>query len=154
MGNRYRIFTVIKFFRRLCKIFPFIEPYIYKWIRHKARRSKGEILVAEWLNNNNIKFKQEYLVRFPFLVKKKPFVFINFYLPDYNIFIEYNGRQHYEYVPYFHKHEDYFLRQQIRDNVVRSYCKENNIQLIEIPYYLSKSEIFEYLNESVNKSRQ
>ena len=126
-----------------------MEPYIYKFARKRAKRSKGEILVANWLTDNNIKFTQEYIVKFPFLVKKKPFVFIDFYLPDHNTFIEYNGKQHYEYVQYFHKTSYDFTRQQIRDNVVRSYCEQNNIKLIEIPYYLKESEVFELLKINI-----
>lgn len=153
MGSRKRIPKVIKnIFLKLCKLIPFIEPYIYKFARKRAKHSKGEILVASWLTNNNIKFTQEHIVKFPFLVKKKSFVFIDFYLPDYNIFIEYNGKQHYEYVPYFHKSLDNFTKQQIRDNIVRSYCEQNGIKLIEIPYYLNSYKVFELLNASINKS--
>lgn len=137
------------FIKLIQKIRYFFEAYVFKFIRRKSRRSKGEIMVANWLEENNISYKQEYLVRFPFLVKKKPFVFIDFYLPEYNIFIEYNGKQHYEYVQYFHKTRYDFTRQQIRDNIVRSYCEQNNIKLIEIPYYLKKSEVFELLKTNI-----
>lgn len=146
MGSCKRISKVIKW---ILKLIPFIEPYIYKFARKRAKRSKGEVLVANWLTDNNIKFTQEYIVKFPFLVKKKPFVFIDFYLPDHNTFIEYNGKQHYEYVQYFHKTPYDFTRQQIRDNVVRSYCEQNNIKLIEIPYYLKESEVFELLKINI-----
>lgn len=146
MGNCKRISKLIKW---ILKFIPFIEPYIYKFARKRAKRSKGEILVANWLTDNNIKFTQEYIVKFPFLVKKKPFVFIDFYLPDHNTFIEYNGKQHYKYVQYFHKTPYDFTRQLIRDNVVRSYCEQNNIKLIEIPYYLKESEVFELLKINI-----
>lgn len=137
------------FIKLIQKIRYFFEAYVFKFIRCKSRRSKGEIMVANWLEENNISYKQEYLVRFPFLVKKKPFVFIDFYLPNHNIFIEYNGKQHYEYVRYFHKTQYDFTRQQIRDNIVRSYCEQNNIKLIEIPYYLKESEVFELLKTNI-----
>jgi very-short-patch-repair endonuclease len=101
--------------------------------RTYAKRSKGEILVYNWLLENKIKFKQEYLIKFPYVVKKKPFVFIDFYLPKHNIFIEYNGKQHYEYVPYFHKTIEDFELQKFRDEVVRNYCVDKGIKLIEIP---------------------
>lgn len=142
----------IKFIKLIQRIRYFFEAYVFKFIRRKSRRSKGEVMVANWLEENNISYKQEYLVRFPFLVKKKPFVFIDFYLPEHNIFIEYNGKQHYEYVPYFHKSPDDFTKQQTRDNNVRSYCEQNGIKLIEIPYYLNPYKVFELLNASINKS--
>lgn len=137
--------------RRLCKWFSFLEPYLYKFYRNKAKRSKGEIIVSNWLKENNIKFKQEYLIKFSFIVRKKPFVFIDFYLPKYNTFIEYNGKQHYEFVPYFHKTKDDFERQQFRDFVVRDYCENKGIKLIEIPYTLKIDQIHKLLNDSLLK---
>lgn len=107
-------------------------------------------MVANWLTNNNIKFEQEYLIKFPFIVRKKPFIFIDFYLPEHNMFIEYNGKQHYEYVPYFHKNENDFERQKFRDFIVRDYCEKKEIKLLEIPYYLKKDEVYELLNASIN----
>ena len=56
-----------------------------------------------------------------------------------NKFIEYNGRQHYEPVLQFGG-EKSFIAQQIRDQEVRSYCNDNNIPFLEIPYYLTYQE--------------
>jgi very-short-patch-repair endonuclease len=140
---------LLKIAKKICKWFPFIEPYIYKYARKKAKRSKGEIMVVDWLTNNNIKFEQEYLIKFPFIVRKKPFIFIDFYLPEHNMFIEYNGKQHYEYVPYFHKNENDFERQKFRDFIVRDYCEKKGIKLLEIPYYLKKDEVYELLKTTI-----
>ena len=76
-------------------------------------------------------------------------MFIDFYLPEHNIFIEYNGKQHYEYVPYFHKSKEDFERQHSRDRIVRSYCEERGIKLIEIPYWLKDNEVKNLLNDQV-----
>ena len=56
-----------------------------------------------------------------------------FYLPDQNCFIEYNGKQHYVPVGHFGG-ELQFQKQLQRDNYVRNYCQNNNIKLIEIKY--------------------
>ncbi|MBQ5877056.1 MAG: hypothetical protein IIW71_04600 [Treponema sp.] len=48
--------------------------------------------------------------------------------------IEYNGIQHYQYVPCFHEDENAFKRQLRRDAELRKYCLENNIYLLEIKY--------------------
>ena len=55
-----------------------------------------------------------------------------------NIWIEYNGEQHYELVP-FKRYEESELIQKFknqlkRDKNVREYCLKKNIELIEIPY--------------------
>ena len=59
--------------------------------------------------------------------------YIDFYLTDLNIAIEYNGIQHYIPVEYFGGKLK-FERQLQRDNYIRNYCKNNNIKLIEIKY--------------------
>jgi hypothetical protein len=65
----------------------------------------------------------------------------DFVLLDFSIWIEYNGLQHYKYSDdFFHKSIDDFIYQLNRDIRKRVYCKENNIQLIEIPYTFNKPE--------------
>ncbi len=63
----------------------------------------------------------------------------DFYLPQYNLLIEYQGKQHYEPIDFAGKGEEWALEQfqgvQIRDQIKRDYCKKNNIILIEIPYW-------------------
>lgn len=71
----------------------------------------------------------------------------------YNVYIEYNGAQHYRPVKFGSQNkqdiENKFYAQQIRDNWLRQYCQENKIILIEIdgrkyrgnkikPYLLNK----------------
>jgi len=48
---------------------------------------------------------------------------------------EYQGQQHYEYPNHFHKTKEQFEEQQYRDQIKRNLCKQNNITLIEIPYF-------------------
>ena len=57
----------------------------------------------------------------------------DFYLPDYNICIEFDGRQHYKSIEYFggEKHLEYV---QYNDKIKTEYCLNNNINLIRIKY--------------------
>lgn len=48
--------------------------------------------------------------------------------------VEYNGRQHYQYTPHFHKNYESFRLQQYRDEIKRRLCKDNGITLVEVPY--------------------
>ena len=63
----------------------------------------------------------------------------DFYIPDLNICIEYDGEQHFEPVDFGGKGKEYaekrFKAQQKRDNIKTEYCKNNNIKLIRIPYW-------------------
>lgn len=75
----------------------------------------------------------------------------DFYLPLYNLCIEFHGVQHYEYVEYFHKTENKFREQQLKDNIKRNYCKNNDINLIELPCDMTISEITVKIIKLINE---
>lgn len=94
--------------------------------------SKNEKRLLHYLTELEIDFI------FQFKIKDKSRIFItDFYLPKYNMIIEYNGDQHYVpfgfgYVRPEYKINDEFLKQQERDEDLRRYCKKENINLLEI----------------------
>lgn len=56
---------------------------------------------------------------------------------------EYNGEQHYEYIPFFHNNDiRRFKKQQERDLRKIELCKNNNIFLIIIPYWIEDKETY------------
>ena len=61
-------------------------------------------------------------------------MFWDFYLPDQNIVIEFNGEQHYRYTEFFWSDYGYYEKQKERDQYLVKYCSENNIKLLVIPY--------------------
>lgn len=93
--------------------------------------SKGEQLIYKILNKEKIKFQREKTF---YDLKKGKYRF-DFYLPDYNICIEYDGEQHFKYTSFFHKNKDDLKKQKERDRRKNSYCLANNIKLYRIPYY-------------------
>lgn len=97
-------------------------------------QSFGEKFVTDLLIKLNYKFINQYQLK---LLNSKLFQKIDFYIEDLNLFIEYNGRQHYEPVKFSYKisNQDVikiFNLQKNRDEQLRKYCKENNINLLEI----------------------
>ena len=56
------------------------------------------------------------------------------YNEELEIAFEYQGKQHYEYLPLFHKTEEDFKMQQKRDRYKYRLCQKNNIVLLLIPY--------------------
>lgn len=100
-----------------------------------VKESRGELLIENFLRENKISYKKEFsfsdlkgengLLRFDFSI----------YYQD-NIFalIEFQGEQHYIPKEYFGGQMQ-LERQKAYDNKKRDYCKNNNIKLIEIPYY-------------------
>jgi hypothetical protein len=56
------------------------------------------------------------------------------YNSELQLAAEYNGAQHYKYIPFFHKNKEAFYNQKYRDELKRIRCRELGITLIEIPY--------------------
>jgi very-short-patch-repair endonuclease len=92
--------------------------------------SKGEIKIKEWLDGKNIKYIQQY--KFIDCKDINPLPF-DFYLPEYNMCIEYDGRQHYEIIEIWGG-EDGFIDTKKKDNIKNIYCKNNKIKLLRIKY--------------------
>lgn len=68
---------------------------------------------------------------------------------DLKIAIEYNGEQHYKYIPYFHKTKDTFYNVKYRDEMKKRMCEENGIRLIVVPYTVH--DIKSYLTDELQK---
>lgn len=66
--------------------------------------------------------------------------------------VEYNGRQHYDFIPYFHKNNDRFLNQKYRDDMKRRICKEMGITLIEVPFTVEIKEIEEFIRKELRST--
>lgn len=94
------------------------------------KRSSGERKIRWFLTQNKIEFEEQKTFDG---CKYKQLLLFDFYLPKYNLCIEYQGRQHYEYSNWFGGEKDFELRQ-LRDNIKREFCKKNNIDLLEIKY--------------------
>jgi hypothetical protein len=110
-----------------------------------CRESKGEIKANSILEKHSIRFIRQYKFDDCYSIGKTgrrtklPF---DFYLPDYNCCIEYNGQQHYDKTAWGGKSMDRIKR---TDKIKKKYCKDNNISLITISYKINFNDIEEYL---------
>lgn len=99
----------------------------------KCSSSIGERRIMRYLEKHGIKYKHHHRVPYKVPPIKSHFE-IDFYLPDYGLFIEYNGQQHYKHIAYW-KHDNPLPHRQARDAALRKYCEEReDIRLLEIPY--------------------
>ena len=98
--------------------------------------SHGERNARKWFEEHKIRYVSQKV--FDDCKDKKVLPF-DFYLPDYNICIEYQGEQHYRPIEYFGG-EEQFKTQYKHDKIKRDYCKNNNIRLLEIPYWENVEE--------------
>ena len=112
----------------------------------KCNQSKGEVKIKKYLKDNNIFYKEQYKFEDCKAQRKLPF---DFYLPDYNLIIEYDGKQHFEISSFFGD-IDSFIGIKVRDTIKNIYCKKNNINLIRIPYW-EYDNIENILNKIINK---
>jgi hypothetical protein len=65
--------------------------------------------------------------------------------------VEYNGIQHYKYVPYFHKNKESFYNQKYRDDLKRRLCIDNRVNLIEVPNTVDVNKIEGFLRDKLKK---
>lgn len=106
--------------------------------KYLRKDSYGETQIKKILDNLNVKYKQEKLITVP-IWGKDHLIRADFYLPKQNCIIEFNGKQHYEYMPEYHKSEGSFKYQQERDTELEKYCLKNNINLMVFRYEDFKS---------------
>lgn len=102
----------------------------------KCRASKGEITISNFLIKNKIEFEEEKW--FKSCRNKFPLPF-DFYLPQYNLCIEYDGQQHFIPIDFSFKMTEKqklenFKQLKTRDKIKTDYCKSNNINLLRIRY--------------------
>lgn len=110
-----------------------------------CNESLGERIIDGYLKRNNVLFEREKKFK---NCKGKRF---DFYLPEYNILIEYDGKQHFMPVNFYgcsnEKAEKTYLYSKHSDEIKNKYCLDNNIRLIRIPYTIKNIE--DYLNNEL-----
>lgn len=99
-----------------------------------CRETKGEKLVEKYLQDHCLEYSAEKIVRSQFSPNKRKFFKVDFYLPQKNVIIEYNGIQHYIPIPAMGGDER-FIHRQIRDSALKRHCEAMGIGLIVIPYF-------------------
>ena len=93
----------------------------------KRFNSKGEIAIKKLLEQNNINYEQQ--KRYNELNGLS----FDFYIPSRNLLIEFQGEQHYHPIAHFGG-EEKFIKQKKNDEIKREFCKNNQIELLEIKY--------------------
>jgi hypothetical protein len=110
----------------------------------KCYSSKGEDKIRDWLKAHDINFVEQ--KRFSDCKFKRSLPF-DFFLPEHNICIEYDGIQH--FVPHSFNSDKSTItmntnlaRVQMLDSIKTNFCKMNNIILLRISGSVSRIENF------------
>ena len=103
-------------------------------------QSKWEMFIGNYLTLLNVTFQSQ--KRFDDCKNKKqtdtlPF---DFYLPDYNICIEYDGEHHFRPIKIWGGYDKFIINKE-NDNIKNEYCKSHNITLLRLPYTYSQEDI-------------
>lgn len=107
--------------------------------------SKGEKFIRKFFGYTNINFIPQFKIKECRNIKELPF---DFYLPDYNLLIEYDGILH--FIDKFNNPKE-FKKIQMRDKIKTQFCIDNNIPLLRIHYKDFKnieSILTQYLNSN------
>ena len=112
-------------------------------------KSYGEEKIISILQELNINFITQ--KTFPGLVSEKGIALrVDFYLPDLNTCIEYNGIQHYKATTGW-SNEEHLIYTQKHDKIKQDYCQENKIKLIVISYLDYKNLTSDFLKKKIFK---
>lgn len=102
---------------------------------HVCNETSGEKEVAKALDKYNILYDAQH--RFEECRNVRPLPF-DFFLPEYNMCIEYDGQQHFEPVTFGgcskETAEKNLFDTKKRDEIKDKFCSENNIKLLRIKY--------------------
>jgi hypothetical protein len=111
-----------------------------------CNESKGEKLIAKYLDNKKIKYHREY--KFDDC-KNINLLKFDFYLPEHNLCIEYDGRQHFESMDIFGGAIE-FEKRKINDKIKNNFCMNSKIELFRIPFFQRNIEslLQEYFTKS------
>lgn len=110
-------------------------------------KSKMEENIHEILRQHNIEHERQKTFEW---LKHERNLFLDFYLPRYNIAIEVQGEQHFRPIKKFGG-EQFYAKQRKRDDAKRTLCNEHGVRL----FYVTKknydiNEIIDYIS-TVNK---
>lgn len=90
--------------------------------------SKGEKMISNLLNEMGINYNSEYQVNINNSIYR-----FDFFLPDFNIFIEYDGIQHFKPIEYFGGIDQFEIILN-NDKIKNKWISDNKFNLIRIPY--------------------
>lgn len=112
-----------------------LDNFEYKWKMEtvlKANKSQlhknAAVLIKNVFNTSSI------LEEIQIQVKKNKFLYLDFYLPLFQLAVEVDGGQHETYSNFMSKNPLNFIKQKINDKLKTEWCELNNITLIRLKH--------------------
>lgn len=111
-------------------------------IQHNLKKSIGEKLCFQIMNDVLI-FNEKSIGYYKFEKIRPKWLRCSYsnspleldmFNEELKIAVEFNGEQHYKFIPYFHRTEDNFNKQLLRDTEKKEKCRRLGITLIIVPF--------------------
>lgn len=116
----------------------------------QCRASSGELTIMHYLDELGCNYEEQKW--FSDCRDKYPLPF-DFYLPDYNLIIEYDGRQHFEPIEFFGGKKSFQIYHK-HDLIKNKYCEDNDINLLRIPYTVTGEDIGKVIQNKLDELKQ
>lgn len=95
-----------------------------------SKESRGEKTINKFLTERNVYFEsQKYFSEWNIGLH-----YFDFYIPEYNLIIEYHGKHHYEFNDFFHKDEEDFIYRKEKDKIKKEKAIKNGFNYVSIKY--------------------
>lgn len=157
---------LVRFMRMICIcLVPYLSSYILSFYTRDKRwkmQTLCSIIIEALTGRRFISIRPDWL--------KNPLtgrnVEIDYYNEDLLLGIEYNGKQHYEYTPCYHKERyssydnavvpgtRHFELQVFRDELKKTLCDQHGIALIIVPYTVDRHSLVSYIVSKMNTIQQ
>jgi len=113
----------------------------------KCSKSKGEKLISKILEKHKISYREQHKFQECRYILPLPF---DFYLDELSICIEYQGEQHYIEKEFWGGRKSFeYLKN--NDSIKKEFCRNNKIELIEVPYTLENDTVEEFIIAEIAK---
>lgn len=114
-----------------------------------CKNSHNENIISNYLKSQGYVFESQKKYE-DCRGNKNPLPF-DFFIPIFNLCVEYNGEQHYYVIPKWG--QDKFEKTQRHDRIKKDYCLDNGINFLEIPFWVNTITVLENcLTQLKNKS--
>lgn len=111
---------------------------------NSENKIKKEEEITNMLRERKINFLSQKTFEW---LKYKKNLYLDFYLPQYNCAIEYQGEQHFKSVERFGGEKDFEIRK-TRDEVKRILCEKHGVKIFYLRGKINFKEINHYINET------
>jgi very-short-patch-repair endonuclease len=104
----------------------------------ESNQSKAEQLISKIINEMNFDYRREATFSDLKNPKTNRHLRYDFYIPELNVVIEYDGKHHYQEVLFV---RDDLNAIKFRDKIKTDYAEQNGLKLIRIPYWINIKDI-------------